>query len=77
MAMARASTDMANVSLVIPSIHPYLGIESGSSVNHQAEFAAHCATPVADAVLVDGAVALASTAADAAIDQVLRDRLIG
>ena len=76
MAMGRASTDMANVSLVIPSIHPYLGIDSGQAVNHQAEFAAHCATPVADAVLVDGAVALAATAADAATDPALRDRLL-
>jgi amidohydrolase len=76
MAMGRASTDMANVSLVIPSIHPYLGIDSGSAVNHQAEFAAHCATPAADAVLVDGAVALAATAADAATDPTLRDRLL-
>jgi amidohydrolase len=76
MAMTRASTDMGNVSLVIPSIHPYLGIDSGTAVNHQAEFAAHCATPVADAVLVDGAVALAATAASAATDQDLRSRLL-
>jgi amidohydrolase len=76
MAMARASTDMGNVSLVIPSIHPYLGIDSGKAVNHQAEFAAHCATPTADAVLIDGAVALACTAADAATDTALRDRLL-
>jgi amidohydrolase len=76
MAMARASTDMANVSLVIPAIHPYLGIDSGTAVNHQAEFAAHCATPVADAVMLDGAVALACTAADAATDAPLRDRLL-
>jgi metal-dependent amidase/aminoacylase/carboxypeptidase family protein len=74
--MGRASTDMANVSLVIPSIHPYLGIDSGDAVNHQAEFAAHCATPTADAVLLDGAVALARTAADAAGDAGLRHRLL-
>jgi amidohydrolase len=76
MAMGRASTDMGNVSLVIPSIHPYLGLDSGEAVNHQAEFAAHCATPDADAVLVDGAVALAATAAEAATDPALRDRLL-
>ena len=76
MAMARASTDMGNVSLVIPSIHPYLGIDSGNWVNHQAEFAARCATPAADAVLVDGAVALAATAATAAGDAELRARLL-
>jgi amidohydrolase len=74
--MARASTDMGNVSLVVPSIHPYLGIDSGSAVNHQPEFAAHCATPSADAVLVEGAIALARTAADAAGDEVVRTRLL-
>lgn len=75
-AMARASTDMANVSLVIPSIHPYLGVHSGDAVNHQAEFAAHCATPVADEVLLRGAAALAATAADAASSERIRDRLL-
>ncbi len=76
MAMSRASTDMGNLSLVIPSIHPYLGIDSGDAVNHQAEFAAHCATAVADRVLVDGAVALACTAADVAAAPDLRARLL-
>ena len=32
------STDMANVSLAIPSIHPMLGIDSLPAVNHQPEF---------------------------------------
>jgi len=27
--------DMANVSLVVPSIHPLLAIETGGAVNHQ------------------------------------------
>ena len=76
MAMARASTDMGNISLVIPSIHPYLGIGSGTAVNHQAEFAAHCATPAADAVVVKGALALAATSADAATEVGLRERLL-
>ena len=74
-AMGRASTDMANVSLVIPSIHPYIGIGSGTAVNHQPEFAALCATPAADAALLDGAIALALTAAQAASDPSLSSRL--
>ena len=36
------STDMANVSLVVPSIHPLLGIETHGAVNHQPAFAAAC-----------------------------------
>ncbi|MDI2125005.1 M20 family metallopeptidase [Yinghuangia seranimata] len=62
--MNRASTDMGNVSRVVRALHPYIGIDSLPAVNHQREFAAACATPAADAALLDGALALALTAAD-------------
>ena len=71
------STDMANVSLAVPTIHPLIGIEAGGAVNHQHEFAAACITPSADAAVRDGAVALAWTAIDAATDPALRARLLG
>lgn len=70
-----ASTDMANVSLVMPAIHPTLGIDSLPAVNHQAAFAAHCATPVADRAMLDGAKAMACTVIDAASNEALRRRL--
>jgi amidohydrolase len=70
------STDMANVSLAVPTIHPLIGIETGGAVNHQHEFAAACITPSADAAVRDGALALAWTAIDAATDPALRDRLL-
>jgi hypothetical protein len=70
------STDMGNVSLVVPTIHPAIGIDSLPAVNHQPEFAAHCATEAADRALYDGAVALAWTAIDAATDDALRARLL-
>jgi hypothetical protein len=70
------STDMGNVSLAVPSIHPAISIDSLPAVNHQPEFAAHCATPAADQALYDGAVALAWTALDAATDEALRTRLL-
>jgi amidohydrolase len=73
---AAGSTDMGNISLAIPSIHPLIGIESLPAVNHQPEFAAHCATPAADRAVVDGALAMAWTAIDVATDRTLRDRLI-
>jgi metal-dependent amidase/aminoacylase/carboxypeptidase family protein len=44
--MNRASTDMGNVSQVIPAIHPYIGIDSLPAVNHQPEFAAAAASPL-------------------------------
>jgi amidohydrolase len=70
-----ASTDMANVSLVIPSIHPTLAINSLPAVNHQAAFAAHCVTAVADEALLDGAKAMAATVIDLATDPAERSRL--
>jgi amidohydrolase len=70
------STDMGNVSLAMPSIHPTIGIDALPAVNHQPEFAAKCVAPAADKAVVDGAVAMAWTAIDAAADRVLRDRLL-
>ena len=48
------STDMANVSLAVPTIHPLLAIESHGAVNHQPEFAAACVTDSADTAVRDG-----------------------
>ena len=45
---AAASTDMGNVSRVIPSIHPMIRIDSFPAVNHQKEFADKCVTGSAD-----------------------------
>ncbi len=74
--MNRASTDLGNVSLVLPAIHPYIGIGSLPAVNHQPEFAAACITPAADAAVLDAATALALTCAESALDAALRDRLL-
>jgi amidohydrolase len=70
------STDMANVSLAVPTIHPLISIDAAGAVNHQPEFAAACVTPSADAALRDGALAMAWTAIDAAEDGPMRDRLL-
>ena len=74
-AAMRASTDMGNVSLAIPSIHPLLAIDSLPAVNHQAEFAAAAASPAADRAVLDGALAMAWTTIDLACDEVVRRRL--
>jgi len=73
---AAASTDMGNVSLVFPTIHPVIGISSLPAVNHQPEFTAACITQAADQALFDGAVAMAWTAIDAASEPKLRARLM-
>ena len=60
------STDMANISLAVPTIHPMLGLGCFPISNHQPEFAAFCATDTADLAVLDGAKAMAMTVADLA-----------
>ena len=70
-----ASTDMGDVSHVVPSIHPIIGIHSRPAVNHQPDFAAAAVSEAADQAIFDGALALAWTVIDAAQDVALRERL--
>lgn len=74
--MARASTDMGNVSQTLPAIHPYIGIDSLPAVNHQPEFAAATITPAAETAIAQGAIALAGTVVDAAGQAQIRHRLL-
>ncbi len=67
--MNRASTDMGNVSQVVPAIHPYVGIDCYPVLNHQPEVADHCVGPVAEKALLDAATALALTAVDVTADR--------
>ena len=62
--MNRASTDMGNVSQLVPAIHPYIGINSLPATNHQPGFAEHCVGPDATRAIRDGSVALAQTIVD-------------
>ena len=70
------STDMANVSLVVPTIHPLIGVDAGGAVNHQPAFAAACTGPSARGAMLDGALGMAFTAIDAATDPEERERLL-
>ena len=70
------STDMANVSLVVPTIHPLIGIPTDGAVNHQPAFTRACITSAADQAVIDGALALADTAIRVAQDPDLRARLV-
>lgn len=74
---AAASTDMGNISRVIPSIHPMIRIDSLPAVNHQKEFADKCATDSADQAIYDGALAMAWTVIDLALENSVRTRLLG
>ncbi|MEU8633069.1 amidohydrolase [Amycolatopsis sp. NPDC048633] len=64
--VAGAATDMGNVSHAVRAIHPMLGLDCAPAVNHQPEFTAACVTATADRAVLDGAIAMAWTAADLA-----------
>ena len=67
------STDMGNVSVRVPSIHPFLGISPPDVTIHTPDFAVWAASEQADRGTVDGAVGLALTAADYLTDPALRE----
>jgi amidohydrolase len=71
-----ASTDMGNVSHVIPSLHPVIGYDVAGAAHHTPAFALHGVTPSADRAVLDGALALAQVAHDAATEPRLRQRLL-
>ncbi|GMQ98880.1 MAG: M20 family metallopeptidase [Acidimicrobiia bacterium] len=64
--MSSGSTDMANVSYEVPTIHPMLDLRCYPIVNHQPEFAAHTITADGKAIIRDGALAMAWTIIDLA-----------
>ena len=71
------STDMANVSKALPTIHPLIGLDSAGAVVHEPAFAAAALGPSAEQALIDGARAMAWTAIDAATVPALRRHLLG
>jgi metal-dependent amidase/aminoacylase/carboxypeptidase family protein len=58
------STDMGNVSLSVPAIHPLVAVPPPDVSLHTAEFARWAATDAAAQAIVDGATAMAMTALD-------------
>lgn len=66
------STDMGNVSQVVPSIHPLLTIRGHQAPPHNPGFTAVAATPEADDAIIDGSVSMAQTVLDVALTPELR-----
>ena len=58
------STDMGNVSQVVPSLHPFVAIAPPGVLEHSPEFAAAAASEAGHQGLLDGAKALALTGMD-------------
>jgi len=67
------STDMGNVSHVVPALHPYVTIAPDEVAGHSPEFRAASASPEGHAGLLDAAKALAMTAIDLFSNQDLVD----
>ncbi|MFI5662914.1 M20 family metallopeptidase [Streptomyces sp. NPDC051684] len=70
------STDMGNVSQVIPSLHPWLSIPGAEVPIHSHGFAAVADTDAAYEVMLEAARALAWTVVDAAGDPEQRARFV-
>jgi metal-dependent amidase/aminoacylase/carboxypeptidase family protein len=58
------STDMGNVSQVVPSIHPMIAAAPSGTSIHTEAFAAAAVSDLGDLAVIDGARTLAATAID-------------
>jgi amidohydrolase len=61
---ALGSTDMGNVSRIMPAIHPMIAIAPQDVNGHSPQFAEYAASDAGDRAVIDGAKALAMTAID-------------
>ena len=58
------STDMGNVSHLVPSIHPMIAAAPSGTSIHTKQFAQFARSPMADKAVIDGAKVMAMTAID-------------
>jgi len=58
------STDMGDISQILPAVHAYFAIAPEAVPNHTPEFATIAVSPAGDAAVVDGAAVMAMTAAE-------------
>ena len=73
--MVVGSTDMGNVSYLVPSIHPMIQVAPRGVPIHTARFAQYAGGPEGDRAVVDGAKMLAMTALDVWGDASLREAM--
>ncbi len=67
------STDMGNVSVRVPAIHPKIAVSPPTVAIHTEEFAVYAGGPDGDAAVIDGAFGLAMAALDFLSDPEIRD----
>jgi amidohydrolase len=75
-AVPLGSTDMGNVTQLLPGIHPMVGVDAGGASLHQADFTTAAASPSADKAVLDGAIMLARTIVGLAESTAERDRVL-
>jgi amidohydrolase len=69
------STDMGNVSVIVPAIHPSIAVAPPDVPIHTVEFREMAASEAGHKALIDSAKALAMTAVDVLTDAGLRERM--
>jgi amidohydrolase len=68
------STDMGNISYLVPSIHPMIQVAEAGVPIHTLEFAAFAGGESGDRAVIDGAKAMAMTVVDLWCSAALRDQ---
>ncbi len=69
------STDMGNVSHLVPSIHPMIAVAPRGTAIHTEQFATHAVSPMADRAIIEAAKAMALTALDVWTNDGLRSQV--
>lgn len=69
------SIDMGNVSQVVPSIHPWVGLGNADLVLHTREFAESTITQKGRELIYRGACAMAATALDVILSKELQEEI--
>ena len=69
------STDMGNVSYLVPSIHPMVQVAPTGVPIHTRDFAEYAGGDARDRAVLDGARAMAMTVVDLWTDEALRERV--
>jgi amidohydrolase len=70
------STDMGNVTQVLPGIHPILAVDADGAALHQPAFAAAAVGPSGDRAVIEGAIMLARTIVHLAETPAERERVL-
>jgi amidohydrolase len=75
-AVPLGSTDMGNVTQMMPGIHPVVGVDADGASVHQPGFATAAAGPSGDKAVVEGAIMLARTVVALAENDTERERVL-